>query len=559
MTLDQGVDLSRWIDLEAIPYTVRLSRLIVLEGEDGLSVHKVAWERPLDECTVVKGLRLLDEASQTVGIARVTPQQIEFDNQAILLVTPSDGVHIGALAPRSVVLADLGGLRAVCPDACGLVLPPDAEVRQRGGITRIDLPSGGEIAIACGSGPEPSFESAAAQVGADLSDWFARCPQVAQRYRDVTRLCWWVLGINTLRLVHAEQTSLGVVPSKLGYVGVWQWDAYFIAIGLRHGDVDLAVEQLRIALAHAGADGQLPDVVHDGGVLASSDHLVPADLQRLRELGSPSLAKAPVPLTKPPLTAVALAEVARSGGPGVIDEFLDAALAAQRWWYRDSAPAGRPAYLHPYSSGLDDSPVFDHDAIVISPDLTAYLITSDQLLATWLDERGRPQEAAECRARAEETLIWLASTWDKTLGFFPSIGEDQTAIASETIMSLMPLLVGGLPPELVQQMVSAIADPARFATAFALPTVAVRDKDHCPTRMWRGPVWINTNWLVARGLRMQGFTAEADELELCTLAMVGEHGPHEYYRPDTGAKAERAVTCFGWTAALTIDMAVRLS
>lgn len=33
-----------------------------------------------------------------------------------------------------------------------------------------------------------------------------------------------------------------MVPSKIGYVGLWQWDAYFIAVGLRHGDPDLARE-----------------------------------------------------------------------------------------------------------------------------------------------------------------------------------------------------------------------------------------------------------------------------------------------------------------------------
>ncbi|WP_413926318.1 MGH1-like glycoside hydrolase domain-containing protein, partial [Mycobacterium tuberculosis] len=61
------------------------------------------------------------------------------------------------------------------------------------------------------------------------------------------------------------------MPSKIGYVGLWQWDAYFIAVGVRHGDPELAREQLDLAFRFASADGQLPDVVHERGVLATSD------------------------------------------------------------------------------------------------------------------------------------------------------------------------------------------------------------------------------------------------------------------------------------------------
>ena len=104
------------------------------------------------------------------------------------------------------------------------------------------------------------------------------------------------------------------MPSKIGYVGLWQWDAYFIAVGLRHGDPELAREQLELAFRFPSADGQLPDVVHEHGVLATSDDLPPGDRENLRRAGSaiadPS---APVPLTKPPLAAWALAKVLEVG------------------------------------------------------------------------------------------------------------------------------------------------------------------------------------------------------------------------------------------------------
>ncbi|MCC2591887.1 hypothetical protein LKO27_00380 [Tessaracoccus sp. OS52] len=387
------------------------------------------------------------------------------------------------------------------------------------------------------------------------AEWLARTPQVAPRWQSLVDLCWWVLGCNTLSLGGAAQ-GRAVVPSKIGYVGHWQWDSYFIAIGLRHGDRELAVEQLRIAVSRQQPDGQLPDVVHEAGVLASSDDLPPGDLENLRAMASPTLAHSRIPLTKPPLTALAVSLVA----PDLVDEFLDPILASQEWWYAASDPGntGLPAYLHPYSSGLDDSPIFDHDAIVRSPDLAAYLISQDQLLADWLRERGRDADAERCTARAERTLGLLLEHWHPERGQFASVGEAGQELATDAVVGLMPLLVGGLPGDVVEALLAATQDPTRFGTPHPLPTVATSDPDFSPTRMWRGPVWVNTIWLVAHGLRRQGKVAEADALERATLELVlAAGGPHEYFNPFDATKPPRATTAFGWSAALVVDMAVR--
>jgi len=109
-------------------------------------------------------------------------------------------------------------------------------------------------------------------------------------------------------------------------------------------------------------------------------------------------------------------------------------------------------------------------------------------------------------------------------------------------------------------LVAALDDPSRFGTPWGLPTVAAGDPDFSPERMWRGPVWINTNLLVAEGLSASGLPDRARELSERTLALVIHGGgPHEYFNPYTGEKAGTATTAFGWSAALFIDLAVRLS
>jgi glycogen debranching enzyme len=77
-------------------------------------------------------------------------------------------------------------------------------------------------------------------------------------------------------------------------------------------------------------------------------------------------------------------------------------------------------------------------------------------------------------------------------------------------------------------------------------------------RMWRGPVWVNTAWLLAHGLRLQGHDTEADALEEAVLRLVLDAGgPAEYFNPDTRRRATGATRCFGWSAALFLDLAVR--
>jgi hypothetical protein len=78
--------------------------------------------------------------------------------------------------------------------------------------------------------------------------------------------------------------------------------------------------------------------------------------------------------------------------------------------------------------------------------------------------------------------------------------------------------------------------------------------------MWRGPVLIDTNTLVAEGLGASGHPERARALREQTVGLV-QHagGPHEYFTPLSGEKAPTATTAFGWSAALFVDLAVQLS
>jgi glycogen debranching enzyme len=76
--------------------------------------------------------------------------------------------------------------------------------------------------------------------------------------------------------------------------------------------------------------------------------------------------------------------------------------------------------------------------------------------------------------------------------------------------------------------------------------------------MWRGPTWINLNYLFIEGLQRIGQEQLARELRGRTLELICSHKDiFEYYNPETGANPPTAASTFGWSAALFIDLAIQ--
>ncbi|GAB3576170.1 hypothetical protein GCM10027406_08820 [Leifsonia lichenia] len=570
---------ARFLDLENAPFTLPGSRILVQRADGGVTVRLAEYERRLDDCVVVRSLRVFGADGRVAEIADVRPESIAFDGGVTLTFDGTTALSLGGDSRWTVELTLPGAVTASGRWEPGLPSASEASwlasgaddllVRESRGDTVVRLSfaggDGARLRIALGasmSEAERAHGDALAATTAVWDDWFARTPAVRADLADLTAFCWWVLGANVVTLP-GRGDARAVVPSKIGYVGLWQWDAYFIAAGLRHGDPELAREQLALAFGFPATNGQLPDVVHDDGILASSDDLPPGDRDNLRRAGS-AIADptAPIPLTKPPLAAWALRSLeGLVDDPAWFDDAWATVARSQEWWFAhsDLDGDGMPEYGHPYSSGLDDSPIFDGELPVASPDLAAYLILQDDLLASRARSVGDAAAAERHTARAERTLALLEDMWDDDVGFFRSRGAG-ALLPAETAVSLLPLLTGRLPGRIVSRMLEALDDPDRFATRWVVPTVAARDADFSSERMWRGPVWVNINALIAEGLAVSGHAERSRELVEATLRLV-QHagGPHEYFNPLTGAKARTATTSFGWSAALCIDLAVRAS
>ena len=72
-------------------------------------------------------------------------------------------------------------------------------------------------------------------------------------------------------------------------------------------------------------------------------------------------------------------------------------------------------------------------------------------------------------------------------------------------------------------------------------------------RYWRGPVWINCNWIIYQGLKNKDKNF-ANKIKEKTINLIKKNGFFEYYSFKTG-KAFGASN-FSWTASLFLDLAM---
>ena len=374
--------------------------------------------------------------------------------------------------------------------------------------------------------------------------WFERVPPVTEEYQDHYYYAWWVMSNNLVEPL-GQVTHEAMMPSKVQYVGIWNWDACFHALAFRHVDPELARDQLRTMLACQLPDGMIPDAVYDEAVVADIEHPLRAEV------------------TKPPIMAWAALKLNETDpDPDFLQEIYVPLVRWNAWWFsmNDDDADGLVQYNHPYSSGLDDSPLWDYGLPVESPDLNTYLCVQMGSLALMAEALGMEAEGAMWRRRAAAIVRrMIEDFWDEEAGLFRALHAEQP-VPVATPFNLYPLWSGQLPADIRERLIAHLTNPDEFWGEILIPSVARNDPHHDPETMWRGPVWVNINYIFVEALRQVGEHDLAHSLLEKTLALImSQPGIHEYYHAQTGDPPATAADAFGWTAAVFIDLAIQAS
>ncbi|MFW5745378.1 MAG: amylo-alpha-1,6-glucosidase [Spirochaetota bacterium] len=351
-------------------------------------------------------------------------------------------------------------------------------------------------------------------------------------------------------------------PDRWPHRKIWLWDSGFHAAGWRHVDPPLAREMLSAVVDTQRPDGRIPISTDPFG----------------RKTGA---------FTQPPVLALAVALVDEAAGD---DEWLASVyepLVRYVEWdlaNRDSDGAGLVEWAiegdpgcRSGESGADNSSRFDAATQLDAPDFNALLAHELEHLAAFADRLGRNEDVGRLRERHRALCARMNDRlWDEKTGIYmdalAATGE-RTGVLSAA--GFLPLLCGAPSPRQAAKLVAHLREPATFGRPLPLPTIVANEYGAYSKDMWRGPAWVNVNWMVARGLRRYGYEAEARALVDRTMTVIEEqyarHGCiFEYYDDEDVVDPPRLLrkgSCdpeewihqsihdYGWSATLYVDWA----
>lgn len=231
-------------------------------------------------------------------------------------------------------------------------------------------------------------------------------------------------------------------------------------------------------------------------------------------------------------------------------------------WKRDGRPNDRHYDTYIYLCELFKKADYDEEEIrencpFLVQDLlfNSILVRSGRCLAEIARAIGAdPRQHDE---RADLTVFSMRDRlWSDSKGIFlPYDRVDGKMLDHHEVGGFSPLY-GDVPtPEQAKRMCDLLHSkyfcPVDCDDCFAITSYSRSDVDYDPLNYWRGPVWININWIIARGLRGYGYHDHERWIVKSIRDLPMKNGFRERYHAETG-EPQGGVN-FSWSAALFLD------
>ena len=295
-------------------------------------------------------------------------------------------------------------------------------------------------------------------------------------------------------------------PDRLPHRNMWLWDSVFHAIGHRHLDTELA-ENLILALF---------DVQQEDGFIPH--------MAKPEEISS---------VTQPPVIAWGAWFVYQKSGN---KEFLKNVLKNNKdfllWCQRNRRKTEKELYswhTNPElnnrcdESGMDNSPRFDTNSDLYAIDFSCYMANETHFMQKIADELG-DKDAADffCQWHEKIKSEINSTLWCEEDGFYYDYDIKNNCFNKvQSVASFLPIFAGVCDKAQCEKLVSHLENPDEFGTEFPIPSISKKDESF-GSDMWRGPVWINYNYMISKGLTEYGFGDSSEKIKEKTLAVINE-------------------------------------
>jgi hypothetical protein len=395
-------------------------------------------------------------------------------------------------------------------------------------------------------------------VAADSGTWTSRRPvaklrgvtPLEQRCRETLEGSWIVGERDGVPFQYTR-------PSPGRYRWQWYWDSCFAAIAWRHFDPGRSRAELETLLAAARPDGFIGHTIFWEHPVSGPRRLFYNVIHRDDAMTA---------TIQPP--ALALAWGIAVGDPALEPRIVahHAAVSDQR----DLEGDGLLWILQPDESGLDASPQFDPIWRHRAQGLPGFveLVQRNRQRQFRIEAVRAAGDPVVCEVMTNVihglsrlalgqpsiTPALIGRCYDEPSGlFYPAVQPAITERIPLTWTAFAPLALPDLPEEIGHRLAACLLDRDRFWTKVAPPSVALDEpsfslREHFDglRRYWRGPTWVNSAWLVWRGLVRLGYEERAATLARGITETVARVGLREFYDPYDGRGM--GAEDFAWSA-----------
>lgn len=350
-------------------------------------------------------------------------------------------------------------------------------------------------------------------------------------------------------------------PDRLPHKYLWLWDSVFHAIGFRNFNTELAENLILAVLDTQNDDGFIP-------------HLSAIDYKSK--------------ITQPPVIAWGSFLVYQKSKN---IEFLKSVFEKNKkflLWCQNNRRdrkeelytwfTGNDVNCRCDESGMDNSPRFDTHHRLQAVDYSCFIANETRymkIIADILKDKENSDFFSNWFNKIKidiNRVLWCEE--DNFYYDYDMSTDDFHKIQS--VASFLPLFAGVCEPQRAKSLFEHLTNPETFYTKFPIPSVSKQDKTF-GTDMWRGPVWINYNYMIAQGLREYGYSDFANEIESKTIQILNDwykktgvmfefydcenkHAPYELNRkgvpftPYDFTIRAQSIRDYGWSNTLLFDL-----
>ena len=410
------------------------------------------------------------------------------------------------------------------------------------------------------------------------------------------------------------------IPCKGLYPFQWKWDSGFIAIGFAHYDMDKAKQEVETLLKAQWQNGFIPHIVFhvESDTYFPGPDYHRSDLSPLSNKEYPSTGMTQPPVIGFTLEKIYNIASDKDDALKFVKKNIDKVYFNHQYFYenRDPQNEGLVFIYHNWESGTDNSPLWDdiwktmnppeyvfkrRDTDLVDPEqrpskreydhylhiieiakehnysdekiaeLSPFLVqdplfntmlikSNSSLIALYKLIGGNEDKIKQLEKWQEKSIkSFNSKLYDTELGAYIHYDlRNEKPIRFVSSSTFSPLYAGIPSKEqaktLVNTMMSKFGDENMYLCASFDPT----HERFNPKKYWRGPVWINLNWILYYGLKEYGFNEIAKRVKNDSIELIEKAGFYEYfdarkqiYKTENGGYGGNN---FSWSAALLLDL-----